>query len=232
MPFPIARHCRQPLLGKIPAMRVYQELTFRGDPDSLGRLIQAIEDRLSDGWSRSHDLERETEQAIFGPMYCFSCTSRAARPASDLWLAADSKTKLYVSNVVPREHSSLTHDQYNQVLQEFHNRFARPAADLVGVQVELASPDFRIDDVLSASAVQALRGFSSLANRSVLHPLDRERWNRFLGMAHREQALLTSDMLQRWLVEEEKWPEDKAFDLTVEYEHARGLLKTYEAQQA
>ena len=102
----------------------------------------------------------------------------------------------------------------------------------VGVQVELASPDFRIDDVLSASAVQALRGFSSLANRSVLHPLDRERWNRFLGMAHREQALLTSDMLQRWLVEEEKWPEDKAFDLTVEYEHARGLLKTYEAQQA
>lgn len=213
-------------------MKVYQDLIFRGDRERLSRLIAAVEERLAHGWSRSDDREQAVGQGAFGPMYCFSCTAQDSRPASDLWIAAESKTKLYVSNIVPNDRLALDYDQYNRILQEFHDRFARPAADSIGVQVELGNSDPQIEDFLSPSAAQKLRSFVSLANRSVLHPLDRERWNRFLTTAHREQAALTSDILLRWLVEEEKWPEDKAYELIVEYDHARGLLKTYEAQQA
>jgi hypothetical protein len=38
-------------------------------------------------------------------------------------------------------------------------------------------------------------------------------------------------MLKRWLIEEENWPEDKAIDLVIEYEHARDLLEVYESRQ-
>jgi hypothetical protein len=38
-------------------------------------------------------------------------------------------------------------------------------------------------------------------------------------------------MLQRWLVEEESWPEDEASNLAIEYEQARGLLEVYESRQ-
>ena len=38
-------------------------------------------------------------------------------------------------------------------------------------------------------------------------------------------------MLARWLIEEEKWPEDKATDLIIEYENAQELLEVYESQQ-
>jgi hypothetical protein len=39
-------------------------------------------------------------------------------------------------------------------------------------------------------------------------------------------------MLQRWLIEDEKWPEDEAINLAVEYEYARDLLKVYESRPA
>ena len=74
--------------------------------------------------------------------------------------------------------------------------------------------------------------FSALANMSILHPADRKRWNEFLTSAYREKATLDSSMLQRWLIEEEKWPEDEAINLEIEYEHARDLLEVYESQQA
>jgi hypothetical protein len=213
-------------------MKVYQDLVFRGGRDQLDHLISSIEERLSDGWVRSRKREKEVGLISFGLKYCFSCIAKGPRASSDLWLSAESETTLYVSSIVPRDYSSLTYDQYNEILREFHDRFARPAADSVGVRVDLGNSEFHIDDVLSPSAAQALRSFSGLANRSVVHPLDRERWVRFLTIAYREHAPLSSGMLERWLVEEEKWPEDKVSDLIVEYERSRDLLKAYEAQQA
>ncbi|MGA2739659.1 MAG: hypothetical protein ABSG65_19745 [Bryobacteraceae bacterium] len=136
-----------------------------------------------------------------------------------------------MSNVLANEFSSLTYDQYNAIVQEFHDRFALPAASATGVQVELGTADPQIEDFLSAPTARLLRSFSGCANRSILHPLDRERWNEFLTAAHREDAPLSASMLQRWLIEEEGWPEDEASNLAIEYEQARGLLEVYESRQ-
>lgn len=213
-------------------MKVFQDLTLKGTPEKLKACISAIETRLSDGWTRSYRLEREAGLVDFDPMYCFSCSCRDRRPACDLWIATRSSTILYVSNIVPQDQSSLSHDQYNTVLREFLDRFARAAADSTGVEVELGNPNPQLEDFLSPKAAAALRAFSSHANRSILHPLDHERWNKFLSNAHRDQATLSSDMLRRWLVEEEKWPEDTANELVVEYDQGRRLLETYESLEA
>ena len=64
-----------------------------------------------------------------------------------------------------------------------------------------------------------------------MHPLDRKRWNEFLTAAHREHAPLDSSLLERWLIEEEKWPADRAEELIRQYENGQQLLEVYESQQ-
>jgi hypothetical protein len=213
-------------------MKVYQDLVIRATQAALDRFITDLEQRLSDGWERYHARESEVRKAALGRMYCFSCTAADGRPASELWIATRPDGDLYVSNILAQERSSLTYDQYNALLREFYDRFARPAAQAVGAEVELGTPDPQIEDFLSETTANLLRSFSGIANRSILHPYDRKRCNEFLTAAYREDAPLTASMLQRWLIEEEKWPEDEAIDLAIEYEHARDLLEVYESRPA
>ena len=136
----------------------------------------------------------------------------------------------YVSNILAQEFSSLTYDQYNSILFDFHETCAEPAAKDVGADLELGNSDPHLDDFVSPNTAKLLRSFSARANRSILHPLDRERWNEFLAAAYREGAKLDPSMLKRWLIEEEKWPEDEAITLAIEYEHARDLLQVFQSQ--
>ena len=212
-------------------MKVYRDLVFRGSRLALDRFVADLEQRLTDGWTRYHARESEVRRAALGKMYCFSCTTAGQRPASELWVATQADGALYVSNVLANEYSSLTYEQYNLIVQEFHDRFALPAARAAGIEVEFGKPDPQIEDFLSEPTARLLRSFSGLANRSVLHPLDRQRWNDFLTAAYRDAAPLSASMLKRWLIEEENWPEDKAIDLVIEYEHARDLLEVYESRQ-
>jgi hypothetical protein len=213
-------------------MKVFGDLVVRGSRQALEEFIAALEHALTSGWTRNYNREAEVSKAALGRMYCFACTPDGARPASELWIATHSDGSLYVSNILAREFSSLTYDQYNLILTDFCENCARPASRAVEVAIELGNPDPTLEDFLSTSAARLLRSFSAMANRSILHPVDRKRWNDFLAAAYREGASLHPSMLQRWLIEEEKWPEDEAITLAVEYEHARELLGVYESQHA
>jgi hypothetical protein len=213
-------------------MKVYGDLTVQGDPASLENFVVVLERFLTNGWSRYREPEARVRRAALGPMYCFRCTARDSRPASELWMATDSDGNLYVSNIRAQDFPSLTYDQYNAVLADFYTHCAKPAADAAGVNIDLGNPDPQLEDFMSSETAKLLRSFSREANRSVFHPLDRRRWNEFLASAYREGAKLPPELLQRWLVEEEKWPEDEAINLAMEFEHARDLLETFEAQQA
>ena len=157
-----------------------------------------IEQRLADGWSRFHERERTARRSALGAMYCFSCTKTASRPASERWIATRSDGALYVSNTVCADYD-LTYDRYNAILREFHDGFGRAAADKAGVEVELGNPNPQIEDFISGPTARLLRTFSCAANKAVLHPLDRKRWNEFLTAAYREGASLDASLLERWL---------------------------------
>ena len=213
-------------------MKVYGDLIVRGDEKALKRFIVALEQRLTNGWSRYHEREAEVGRLALGSMYCFACKAQGSRPASELWLVTSSDGHLFVSNILAREFSSLTYDQYNAIISDFYRTCAKPAADSAQVSIELGNPDPQLEDFMPPATARLLRNFASSANRSILHPLDRRRWNEFLTSAHREGAELSADLLKRWLIEEANWPEDEAFSLAVEYEHARDLLATYESRPA
>jgi hypothetical protein len=210
-------------------MKVHRELVFKGQKNAMKALLEAVERNLSDGWSR----DRESEKTVGGisEMYCFSCDRRSGWPPSNLWIGLDPHRGARVVNIVPYEKSELTFDEYNAILLDFYRRFvSRVEGDFPSVAVQLSGAEADLSSWLSPTAVRLLRAFSALANKSSgsSHPADQERWQDFLIAAHREKSPMTASDLQRWLYEEEKWPDDQAAELAIEYEFARSLLKAYD----
>jgi hypothetical protein len=215
-------------------LKVHQELRI-GPPtvEQEAKYISWVAEHLTAGWSRDFAREEEVNRASTLKFYRFACQDAPARPAANLFLThADRRTTswLYVSNIVPQEVRQLTFDQYNHILNEFTTRFAKPSADSIGVRVELSSAEQSIKDWLSPESAKLLTAFSHLANKSTgsSHPMDRERWYNFLIALHRSGETPNVGLLQQWLIEEEHWPDDIAFDLVCEYEFARGLLGRFD----
>ncbi|MFZ0248278.1 hypothetical protein [Candidatus Binatus sp.] len=216
-------------------MKVHQELTIGPlTTEQEGDLVDRLQRALSDGWSRNTAREEELNRTMVSTkLYCFVCTKHRDREAASLYLARPgdpSTALLYVSNIVPTELRELTYDQYNFIVSQFHARFVKPSADSLGIRVELSQPEQTLENWISPKTAKFLRAFSNRANKSTgsSHPKDRERWFDFLIAMHRAREKLDSGLLERWLTEEEKWPEDIAFDLICEFEFSEGLLRRFD----
>lgn len=209
-------------------MKVFQDLFIRGEPEAFLRTLEEIEKLLNKGWSRDFGKEWSLDESSDGKWYIFYCPKSDDRPEATLYFTENKPREWHVANIVPKKQSELTFDQYNRILQEFTDIYLRPAALITGVEIILTNPEISIGDFLNHDAVDALSRFSKLANRSMLHPLDEKRWYEFIVIAYKSNARLDSFTLQRWLIEEEKWPEDKASKLSIEYEKAIALLKFYD----
>jgi hypothetical protein len=88
-----------------------------------------------------------------------------------------------------------------------------------------------LDKLLSPIAIQKLNSFSSNANRTVLHPLDTERFYSFIIESHLENSPFKSETLEYWLSEEKRWPMDMAEKISEQYEVARDLLEYYDRKK-
>lgn len=84
---------------------------------------------------------------------------------------------------------------------------------------------------LSPNATKLLRMYSDNANKQVPHPLDQERWRRFLIEAHREKVAVPDfgTVLREWLVEQD-WSDERAEGLAIQFECARDLLDDYDRE--
>jgi hypothetical protein len=93
------------------------------------------------------------------------------------------------------------------------------------LRVEMTSPLQSPLDWMSEKSAKLLSKFSSCANKSTgaSHPMDEERWLDFILEAYKDQRDAGS-YLSRWLIEAERWPEDVAYDLLLQYEFAMHLL--------
>jgi hypothetical protein len=211
-------------------VKVHQELRIGPlTSEQETELISWIVGHLSAGWSRDTGREDELNREAGIRFYCFGCNQNAERAAATLLLvhpARRTTSWLYVSNIIPKETRELNYDQYNHILREFHDRFVKPAADSLNVSVELTAPEQSVENWLSPESARRLQEFSAAAIKSTgsSHPIDRERWCDFLIAMHRANENPSVSLLKRWLVEEEKWPEEVAFDLVSEIEFARDLL--------
>jgi hypothetical protein len=216
------------------SISVFQDLRLHRGAHSLESLRDAILARVDVPWRHAKEREAMAAQVGMQPEEClvFERAADDVLPAVGLvfWREAEG---YHVSNVVPIDSGRLSHDEYNRAVQDFGERIVGPAAADLGLAVELTAGAESLEDWMSSASGERLRRFSRGANKSTgsSHPCDRERWFAFICGVHAEGCDLDTDKLARWLIEVERWHEEGAHDLTIEYEFARELLKHYDGSR-
>jgi hypothetical protein len=207
-----------------PIIARFRELDFPGTTaKDLDPLTNAIELLLASPWERARDVE---QAPIFrGEYRVFRRLPEDQHPGLLLHLVVAADSVIYVPNIVPTEKAELGIEEYNEALVDFHHRFALAAATSLGFSVRLGDDKIDLQSDLSKEVFAALVAFSRGSNRSTgsSHPMDRERWFKFLLLLHRASLELPTWVLQEWL-ELDGWSESVATELAIEYEFAMGLL--------
>jgi len=213
-------------------MKEYRDLTISGTRERLIATVADIENALNDGWKRNKQIEVEGRaRAGLKPAqlrFCFTCTPTTSRKGALLVLMSNPEDNLCLTNIVPDELGRLTHDEFNYILEEFLQKFARPAAARTGVTIETSSGVVTIDDWFSTETAEKLRRFLELSRGSKSRPEDDELWKAFLVSAHREDAKVHGELLRRWL-EEDAGCKYYADELASDYQRSQEIL-TFEEQ--
>ncbi|MDY6805296.1 MAG: hypothetical protein SXA11_16015 [Cyanobacteriota bacterium] len=221
-------------------MKVFRNMILEGSQDNLEkvleRVIEAIANNPDDGWRRNKETETKINSVpkFDSKLYCFSCSESEKRRESNLWLShAFKENRLSVSNIVPKKIRELSYDEYNYILEEFGDLFLVPATQNLEVEVTLTEAEIDLNKLIKPETVEFLHKFSEEGNRFDKRylPFSRKDWYLFLVEAHKNRASLNSEILERWLKEEEGWSEDIASNLIEEYQFARTLLDYYEQYQ-
>jgi hypothetical protein len=213
-----------------PLLPAFREVRVPGGDLQFEQLRAQIERVVVSGWSLDPDSQKRLSTRDHDWVVVRRDASQAG-PALRVFLTSRPGLA-YVSNIVPEEHTGLTHEQYNDAALEFAELFARPAAEALGLGVTVTGTVLDLSAELPDDVFRALRSFSTGANKGTgsTHPMDRERWFSFIFKLHRSATTLSSTTLAEWLVAD-GWDEGAADDLAIEFELCSGLLEYVDDQQ-
>ena len=121
-------------------MKVFQDLFIRGTPEALYKTLVDIQKLLNRGWSRDCKSEKVMEDEVGKKYFIFRCDKKEGRPSVALFIVEKGPEEWKAANIVPKN-TSLTYDQYNDILQEFTNNFVCPAASYYGVEITLTKSE-------------------------------------------------------------------------------------------
>ena len=205
-----------------------------GSAEHCTELREALQQHAKVPWRHAKDREQEiAEDSGNGNVMLFERESTNGIDASLLILSRTSDG-YGVTNILPLKKHRLNASEYNDVLNDFVNRIAKPASEDLGFQVEDGKRKQSITDWTSQEAARALHRFSISANKSTgsSHPSDQHRWFQFLFAVHKahkaQGKVLDTHLLGRWLEEVAHWPSEVATELVLEYEFALNLLNEYD----
>jgi mRNA-degrading endonuclease toxin of MazEF toxin-antitoxin module len=201
-------------------LKVYKDLKIIGEEKELNDLGEYLKDIDSLTWTRE-------EKQNFPNFLTFR---KKGKNSALLFLSLSSE-QFEVTNIIPTEKSSLTYDEYNELIDEFFRSFIEPYIQKHdSVSVLSSSSKVTIDAYLKDGVANKLKIFSAAANKSTgsAHPLDKKRWFDFIVASFKEKDPIDSGILYRWFVEVEKWPGDTASQLVAEYENSMDLLDFFE----
>jgi hypothetical protein len=212
-------------------MKVFRNLNLIGTASEQTRLIDLVEQQLSNGWVRDREREAELKSRSGYDYTTFTCSKTASRPAAELSFVTDENGDLNVSNIVPKGLGELSEDQYNAILEEFLTRFIEHAAKELDIQIITTPAEKSIDNAMSLEMSKLLKQFSATGKASGgKHPLDERKFLNFIVQAHHERSLLDETELTELLLED-GWSDSRAAELSSKYGFGRDLLKRYSNQE-
>ena len=218
-------------MTKIAEIEEFRDLVLRGPVEKRPLLRQALIDNAVSPWRYAVDREAMLAKHTGSGVDAFAFEREDGDGVDAVGLVLWSRMEgVEVSNIVPLKLPRLSEHRYNNALEDFISRVAKPAADVVGYTIETTNAQQNLDDWVAHEVAEALRQFSGCANKATgsSHPQDRRRWCMFLIKAYRNRGSLDANRLERWLVEVEGWSERKAEDLVIQYDFGLKLLSEYD----
>jgi len=214
------------------------EMVVRGEYEAMQEFRRRLDEAAVGGWCRRPDVEERLRKTIpqRTSAYCFQKKIPAiGRQVAVLIQGRGPGTgkDLFVSGIVTLEgREPLNLEQHDQVMTDLRGSLIEPLARGLAVRIL----DYRahvgptLEEVLSHEAITKLRAFSAVANKGNLHPLDLRRWAEFIAQTHRDDAVVSPDLIASWLEEDGFGPalRDR---LLAEYESGRGLLSAYDEER-
>jgi len=209
-------------------MKRFRELTIHlSSTFDIEKFISCLSDSLAEHWQRNGKLECGIATLPNFESFCFSRTLSDGLD-SNLWLTKKDDKTLHVTNILPTEKSSLSIKEYNYLLNDFiKNSVLSDSLNVCSAEIELTNEEYQLEDLINAETAEALRVFSSLANKSTgsSHPCDRIRWYAFLLLAYKEvRDKFSPEEVMKYLIED-GWSTDFATELAIEYEFGIELLE-------
>jgi hypothetical protein len=209
-------------------LEVVRDYSVNGSAESIATLVDQVLCSLPTGWSRHQFIENENRQRIDPRMYVFLVPEGLQHPIANVHFAA-SKTAAQIARIEDQHRESLPPKEYNAIAEEFSD-FCTPIAEKLGLKI-IFPPDRY--DIASDLTPASLRAFQQFSNRmSTSQGSERQGFLEFIAHTHRSRSPLTSNMLKRWLVEVEHWPEVRANYTVNEYAFGRELLKCFAPMQS
>ena len=151
------------------SMEIFRELFIDAEPEPMDELVSRLERTLPSGWTRDAETERKLQDSAptDSGTFCFVRGPNGSPMSALLFIARHPSGRFYVSNIVPsKSGNSLSRHDYNSILEEFHDKALKPAADSLPVRTELTADAGDLEDWMSAETARKLRAFSRQANRS------------------------------------------------------------------
>ncbi len=205
-------------------MKTFQNLYIALNGYDIESLIEQLTKSCGRNWKRA--VDREKNAKYFGEKaFAFEYIEKSALPNAGLTLFEKEPGVWYVPNIVPIESGQLSVDEYNKLLIDFKEALVDSAVQNTSIKVELTKDQVFLEDILGNEAVDALKRFSSGANKSTghAHPCDEERWFEFLLIAQKIEKKQVSEVLEATL-KEQGWSEEWAHELACEFEYSEKLL--------
>lgn len=203
-------------------MKVFRDAAFIGDLDDVESFVQAVRANPPPGLSaepnnglvkKSIVLRAETGLDKFTPFRVVLA-----------WTSGSCK----VTNIVPAAETvhRIEMDEYNAILGAVVPLLEEYAVK-VGLSIEELPGETDLSRWLTEDAIAKLHGYSSLANRSIPHPLDQDRWREFICQVFRDGSDLSPNILERYMNEELGWTSDQASEHAIDFEQGLALLKHF-----
>lgn len=210
-------------------MKQFRDLYINLNGESIDKFIDALTEKTSNVSSWERDKEREEKNSFqHDGVFAFRFNKSGDIPDSGLTLMIKETGLLYVPNIVPLESGELGKSKYNKILISFYENLIIPTIENTSITANLTNDEITIQEVAGEDIAKSLKQFSALANMSTgaSHPRDQERWFKFLTLSYNCEDLYV-DLVINTLIEY-GWPEDKAYELGLQYEFSCDLLKYFQ----
>lgn len=202
------------------------------DIELLKKILRQIIEGLDLNWKFRKDLLQKSAVSLNkrpDEIGCFEYPDSYGESVF-VWMVI-SGGELKIVNIVTAGITSLTHDDYNRIL----NLFYRQCVDHV-----VRNKEVTVIITASVSEIKKLAGdytYEALLNwaqnydpvTSSSDSNDFTRWADFVCTAFDEGSQLSAGLLQRWLIEERRWRDDKMTkQVAINYGNCLSILEHYE----